>query len=73
MTKQPADPREPDLLQDPPDMHFAGPDRRLAAYVIDVALVAIVLVGVQFILSKLSGGFPLISSQRVSELKSGFS
>jgi uncharacterized RDD family membrane protein YckC len=39
-------------------MHFAGPDRRLAAYVIDVALVAIVLVGVQFILSKLSGGFP---------------
>jgi len=58
MTDQPTESREPVVLETPPDMHFAGLDRRLAAYAIDVTLIAVILVGVQFILSRLFGGFP---------------
>ncbi len=56
---EPATNSQEDFIEiDPPDLHFAGPDRRLAAYVLDVALVAVVLVGAQFLLSRITNGFP---------------
>jgi uncharacterized RDD family membrane protein YckC len=58
MTYQPLDSQEAMIEIDPPDLHFAGPDRRLGAYVIDVVLVAGILVGTQFLLSRITNGFP---------------
>ena len=58
MADQPVDPQEAMIEIDPPDLHFAGPDRRIGAYVIDVTLAAVILVGAQFLLSRITNGFP---------------
>ncbi len=56
---EPATNLQEDFIEiDPPDLHFAGPDRRIAAYVLDVVLVAAILLGAQFLLSRVTNGFP---------------